>query len=72
MIPLRWHERPRKEWVFPIQLRDESGVYVYGGIGEVPEGWRAVHYGKDWNRVVTVPTREEAEAWLIAVVRLSS
>jgi len=66
---LKWRERPHKDWKYPTQLLNDG--YVIGGMRVTNDGsWEAVCFIN--NTIMgNIGTREEAEAWLIAVVRMS-
>jgi hypothetical protein len=67
---LEWRERPRKDWVYPFQLLADG--HVVGGMRvDTGDVWTAVCFFEDRNIVRELSSREEAEAWLIALVRMS-
>jgi hypothetical protein len=66
---LTWKERPARGWTYPRQLLKND--YVVGGVRQRDDGmWTAADFITTM-RSPLLRTREEAEAWLIAVVRMS-
>jgi hypothetical protein len=70
---LEWNKRSSKRWIYPYQLL-KDGIPI-GAIGQFTDGWCAALYRPHLREIVmrhfAFKTREEAEAWLIAVVRMS-